>query len=438
MKHTLLLIVFLFICSAGWARRAVADSTSRADTLAVADSLRLKGAAYRDSLLTLISDLRRRDSLTGPYDVEPSPFYFPLLSVGTLYQRPLTGVMGLGESGSDDEGLRRVEATAGVLSRMYAQSPWLFPQTEQRMSEAGKLRDDIDVPAHHEVRLSEGALPLDLDGDIEPVAVVTRRPNFWKFWGNGSLQFQQSYFSDNWYQSGDNNYSALTQLTLNLKFDNRRKLQWENCLELQLGFQTTKGDTCHTFRPTSNLIRYTTKLGYQAAKYWYYSGQVQLQTQMVKNYNTNSRKATTDIFSPMNVTISMGLDYKVSKKRISWSLFLAPLAYSIKYVQREALATRYGVDKGHHSKHTFGPNITARYNWKICDNITWDGRIYWFSNYSYTDVQWENTFTFSINKYLNTKLFVYPKFDDSAARYKGKHDFFMLKEWLSIGVNYSI
>lgn len=417
----------------------VAADTVAVDTLPPApDSLQLVADAYRRQLTTLMVDIRRRDSLTSVYDVEPSPFYFPLMSIGTLYTRPLAGVMDIGHTRPADAGLRRVDAMGEALARMYTRSPRLFPQTEREMMEAGRLRHDLDTLPRHEVRLSENTLPLELTDDIEPVAVITRRPNFWKFWGNGSLQFQQSYFSDNWYQGGDKNYSALTQLTLNLKYDNRRKLQWENCLELQLGFQTTKGDTCHTFRPTSNLIRFTTKLGYQAAKHWYYSGQVQMSTQLVRNFNTNQHKPTTDIFSPLNVTISMGLDYKMQLKRFTGSLFLAPLAYSIKYVQRDALVKRYGVDEGHNAKHTFGPNITAKFNWKIANNITWDGRIYWFSNLKYTDIQFENTITFSLTRYLNTKLYIYPKFDDSAKRYRGRHDYWMFKEWLSLGVSYSL
>jgi hypothetical protein len=64
--------------------------------------------------------------------------------------------------------------------------------------------------------------------------------------------------------------------------------------------------------------------------------------------------------------------------------------------------------------------------------------MYWISNFTYTNIEWENTFNFTINKYLSAKLFVYPKFDDSSARYKSEGgSFFMMKEWLSLGFNYN-
>ena len=47
--------------------------------------------------------------------------------------------------------------------------------------------------------------------------------------------------------------------------------------------------------------------------------------------------------------------------------------------------------------------------------------------------------TFTINKYLSSKLFVYPKIDDSSKGYKSEDmdKYFMFKEWLSLGLNYS-
>lgn len=417
------------------------------------DTLMIVTEYYRNRLKALTDSLHRVDSLSVPsLDADPSPYSYPILLSGTLYRRPIQQQMSInwkpttqdkrnGEASlycTPDQDIDRIEASNNILSRMYTTAPWYFQQTQQQLSEIGGFINDLQPAVPHEVRLAEKTSILELENDAEPVAVITRRPNFWSFSGNGTIHFQQNYFSDNWYQGGENNYSALTQLTLNLKYDNKQKIQWENKLEIQLGFQTSKSDTCHVFKPNSNLIRYTTKFSYRAAKNWSYTGQLQMYTQLVQNYNSNSHVVTTDILSPLNMTIGPGIDYKFSKKRFSGSCNIAPLAYNMKYVQRPSLATRYGVDEGHHSKHTFGPNITINYTWKIYDNIQWASRIYWFSNFKYTDIQWENTFTFTINKYLNTKLYVYPKFDDSASRYKGKHDYFMLKEWLSLGFNYSI
>ncbi len=74
------------------------------------------------------------------------------------------------------------------------------------------------------------------------------------------------------------------------------------------------------------------------------------------------------------------------------------------------------------------------------DNISWTSRIYWFSNFKQTIIECENTLNFSINRFLSTKLFLYPRFDDSSLKYKAgeEHDgsYWMFKEWLSLGLNY--
>jgi hypothetical protein len=40
------------------------------------------------------------------------------------------------------------------------------------------------------------------------------------------------------------------------------------------------------------------------------------------------------------------------------------------------------------------------------------------------------------NKYISANLFVYPRFDDGVAR-DGHHGYFQLKEYFSLGFNYS-
>ena len=99
----------------------------------------------------------------------------------------------------------------------------------------------------------------------------------------------------------------------------------------------------------------------------------------------------------------------------------------------------FGLEPGKKTYNNFGPNVTINYTWDIWKNIRWDARIYWFSNMKMTDIEWENTFTFTINKYLNSKLFLYPRIDDSSEKYRNeeKGSYFMFKEWFSLGLNYS-
>jgi len=407
---------------------------------------------YRNQLDSLIA--KKQQTVPTANTARPmSPFLYRLMVPGTLYTQPIRDAMGvqwvamssnqnrmslLMPQLLQDRTLMETRLADEWLARVYPMYPGSYDRTQGEMMAEGSILSDVEKPIEQQARLSEKAETVEIsEEDVEPLSFVTRRPNFWKISGSASLNFTQSYFSDNWYKGGEKNYSGLALLTLSADYDNKQKLKWENKLELQLGFQTARSDTCHTFRATSNLFRLTSKLGYQAAKNWYYTGSVQAYTQLYPNYKSNSYMVTADFIAPLYLTLSIGMDYKFNKPKFSGSVNLSPLAYNMRYVHRPSLVTRYGIAGGHHSKHTFGPNIVVNYKWTIVKNIVWDARMYWFSNFDYTVIEWENTFTFTINKYLNAKLFIYPRFDDSSKAYKGEKNYFMMKEFLSLGLSYS-
>ena len=341
-----------------------------------------------------------------------------------------------------DKSLVRMYLVNDALANMYVNRPEIIVQTDSQVEQAGTLRDDVHGSLTTDTKLSDKVVTVDLGAEMnEGVVLVTRRPNFWKFSGSGSLQFTQNYFSENWYQGGENNYAFLGLLTLNANYDNKQNVQWENRLEARLGFQTTsESETRRSMKPTDNLLRLTTKLGYKAYKTLFYTMQVQAYTQLVPLYESNSDVIRTNFLSPLNLTVSVGLDYKfqTNNNNFRGNVYLAPCAYNMRYVSNIDLATKHGIEAGHHAYHNFGPSITVNAYWQILKNLSWNARMYWISNFTYTNIEWENTFNFTINKYLSAKLFVYPKFDDSSARYKSEGgSFFMMKEWLSLGFNYN-
>lgn len=341
-----------------------------------------------------------------------------------------------------DRSLVRMYLVNDALASMYVNRPEIIVQTDSQVEQAGTLRDDVHGSLTTDTKLSDKVVTVDLGAEMnEGVVLVTRRPNFWKFSGSGSLQFTQNYFSENWYQGGENNYAFLGLLTLNANYDNKQNVQWENRLEARLGFQTTsESETRRSMKPTDNLLRLTTKLGYKAYKTLFYTMQVQAYTQLVPLYESNSDVIRTNFLSPLNLTVSVGFDYKfqTNNNNFRGNVYLAPCAYNMRYVSNIDLATKHGIEAGHHAYHNFGPSITVNAYWQILKNLSWNARMYWISNFTYTNIEWENTFNFTINKYLSAKLFVYPKFDDSSARYKSEGgSFFMMKEWLSLGFNYN-
>ena len=248
----------------------------------------------------------------------------------------------------------------------------------------------------------------------------------------------QNYISSNWYKGGESNYSALATLTLQANYNNKQRFRWENKLEMRLGFQNSRSDTLHTVKTSEDLLRYTGKIGLQATKRWYYTLQVIASTQFMRGLKSNDKNIYSDFLSPLNINPSIGMDYSVDwfKGRLKGSVHLAPFAYNLKYVKRAELATRYGLEEGKHTKSDFGSEITLDLNWQFTKDIRWKTRLYGYTTYKRALLEWENTFTFVVNKYISSNVFVYPRFDDGTKR-DFHHGYWQFKEYVSLGFAYS-
>lgn len=331
-----------------------------------------------------------------------------------------------------------------ALMQMYLRHPEWVMDSEKTLEEKGTMAYTPEGPVRNDMNMTSQADDVIIiapeksgDSSVELVAV---KPNFWKFGGDYSLQFLQNYVSDNWYKGGESNYSMIGMLTVQANYNDKEKIKWDNKLELKLGMQSSQGDTLHTYKSSEDLIRLTSKLGIQATKRWYYTLQAIASTQFTHGYKANDPKVYSDFMSPLNVNLSLGMDYKLSwfKNHLTGTVNISPMAANMKYVDRLALSKKYGIDEGKHSLWDIGPTFTADLVCKFSDLIKWQTRLYAYTTYKRAEVEWENTFTFQLSKYISTKLFVYPRFDDSTVSRKDtKYGYFQLKEYWSLGFNYS-
>ncbi len=366
---------------------------------------------------------KERDSLNAnsPFPT-PNAYYYQLLSTPALYGSSLHQVMGQADTTLLDPQLQRLFASRKMLSSLYARAPQLVTYTESDILGQAAIRSDINDMLQTSDKLADKVAAASLAPQMDgPVGVITRRPNFWKFAGSSSLQFMQSYFSDNWYQGGEKNYMCNLDVTLRANYNDQRKITWENTLDIQLGFQTTESDKNRTFRPNHNLLRYTFNGGYKAWKSWYYSLLVILKTQIAPTYQKNTDNITSEFLAPLEVTVAPGMKYEIAwgkKKRFTGQLNIAPLAMNIKYVKNDDLVKNFGIEEGKNQKTTFGPNITLNTRCQITKQIVWTNRMYWMSNFDYHIWEWENTIEFAVTKLITTRLYLYPRFDNSNDKYR--------------------
>ena len=360
--------------------------------------------------------------------------YFRLFVPTTFYHSGANKSLSLIPNTGDEV----TDAVDQAMMSLYLRRPDLVKDNESRLREAGSLRDDVYQELTQQVDLTEKAAPVPEEPEVVPIGLVVVKPNFWKFKADGYLQFLQNYVSGNWYKGGESNYSAVGSVVLDLNYNDKDRITFDNKLEMKLGFQTSRTDTVHTFKTNNDLLRFTSKLGLQAHKRWYYTLQLLAYTQFARGYKANDEFVYSDFFSPFKMNVGIGMEYKLEalNKKLTGSLNFLPLSFNFMYVGRRALIARNGIKSDHHTLEDFGSQFTANIQWKLSDLLTWKSRLYANTSYHYALVEWENQFQLQISKYISANLFLYPRFDDSSVR-DDKLGYIQFQEYSSLGLSYT-
>ena len=435
MKSRSIITILLLIA----ASTAFAQASHRTRHNKAKDTLIVK--SYTDSLRNYKQMLDSTSINIPDSDRDPRTFY--IFAPATFYYSVAKDLL---QTGDDTQTKLPYDSSRDmdrIMMNIYLNHPNLVAKSERSLNRIGAVHKEMDAPIKNKVQLvtKADALPIEEDDEEHfnlPMEIVVKKPNFWKYSGDYYLQMLQNYVSSNWYKGGESNYSMVASVTMQANYNNKQKVKLDNKLEMKLGFQTSRGDTLHSFKTSEDLIRYTGKLGLQASKKWYYSLQLIAYTQFMRGYKSNDKMVYSDILSPLNINLSVGMDYNVAwfNKKLTGNIHLAPLAYNFKYVGRKELATRYGLDEGKHTLNDFGSECTVDLTWAFTNAIKWKTRLYGYTTYERAEVEWENTISFQFNKYITSNLFIYPRFDDGAKK-DDDHGYWQLKEYMSIGFAYS-
>ena len=429
-KNILLIAVLLLMVLAVSAQRRTRKSakTDVPDTALVVkqylDSLNVMRLRL-DSLQQVNNQLR---------SVQNDGRYFRLFLPTTFYHSGAQKSLSL-QPKSDDE---VADAIDEALMSLYLRRPDLVVNNETNLQEAGSIRDDVNQELSQEVGLGDGAAMVADEPEAVPAQLVVRKPNFWKFKGDGYLQFLQNYVSTNWHKGGESNYAAVAAANLELNYNDKDRITFDNKLEMKLGIQTSPSDTVHQFKTNNDLLRFTSKLGIQAHKKWYYTLQLLAYTQFARGLKANDEKVYSDFTSPFDLNIGIGMQYNVDALggRLKGTLNFLPFAFNFRYVARMDLAEANGIKGNHHTLEDFASQFTGELTWNIIDQLMWKTRLYANTTYYQTKVEWENQFEFKVTKYISANLFVYPRFDDGNNR-DDEMGYFQLQEWSSIGLTYN-
>ncbi len=111
-------------------------------------------------------------------------------------------------------------------------------------------------------------------------------------------------------------------------------------------------------------------------------------------------------------------------------------------IQERSVAEMYGVDPNRTIQYQVGPYISASYNKEICRNVTYDGRLDLFSDFTHNtpgniDIFWTNTFFLRVNSWLNAAYSIDLAYDDDVKKfgYFKNHAALQSKSILGLGVS---
>lgn len=373
-------------------------------------------------------------------DRQPTPYLYRLAGPPTFYHDAVHQEFTLVP---EEQNLLNM-----ALVQLYVRRPDLVRyhdrQFQDEQVETVRSPEQQSIAADVEQVLAESqndATSTPVADDIGDIGLQIQRPNFWKVKGTFTLRFTQNYFSENWYKGGDNSLTLLSSLLLEAKYDDQRRVTWENRLDMRLGFVSTPADTCHNYITNNDKLNLYSKLGVKAAKSWYYTASLEANTQFLPGYRVNDTKTWSKFCAPLDFYASVGMDFKPKLDNGNeLSVALLPLSYKFRYIRVDEpnIHKSYKmVDESFHQD--FGAKVELNAKLKIVKDLVWKCRCYYFTSYKYTEAELENSVQYNLSRYIAAELFTLWRFDDNRSPdfYDDNLGFFQFKEYFTLGLTYN-
>lgn len=391
--------------------------------------------AEADSLAAIDTYERRQSMLFLPvifveYDLSPAPSI-------KLPQWPERDTVSLEyDRGWYDRLKWSLDFERYQLNRLAVDYPWVVPYNIDMLPEPPKQYEaKLDVKKNM-LTIKERKLKVP---EAAPETEVKQRN--WIHAFDASLQFSQSYLSENWYQGGTKNVNMISSVNYSLRLNQNLhpKLLYELSVQYKLGMNSAPDDELRDYSINEDLFQLNTKFGLKATKKFYYSMNLQFKTQLLQNFKTNTWDLAASFLTPGELNAGIGMTYstKNTRETVLFDASVSPLSYNMKICRdlKRMDPTLYGISEGKHLGHEIGSSGECKVTWNMSRNITLSSRIFMFSDYSYLQGDWETNIDFMINKFLSTRVYAHLRYDDSSTWDKDWR-YWQFKEIFSFGLQY--
>jgi hypothetical protein len=274
----------------------------------------------------------------------------------------------------------------------------------------------------------------------------------WKTIGKVYTGITETFINDYWSKGGKSSASSLSTLKYSANYS-KNKFKWENNADAKLGFVYYLDDNADVpFNKTSDDFELNSRFGFEAFNEWYYSGEANFKTQLLRDADDNTDVLKSTILSPAYLTFSGGFDYKPNS---NMSIFLSPLSLKTTFVTNPRVdETKYSIDEGESRKSRMGLTGRLKYSKEVMENINIETKNNIFINFGNKDGEWqffkmpdldsETSIDFKVNQFISTQInfhFIYDKevesswTDESGIKQKGTR--LQVKQYLTIGAAYN-
>lgn len=263
----------------------------------------------------------------------------------------------------------------------------------------------------------------------------------WLHTFGATLQFSQAYVSPNWYQGGNNNINMITDLSYNIKLNQKLhpKLLFETNVKYRLGINSAPDDSLRAYNISEDLFQVNSTFGLKAVEKWYYTVNAQFKTQLLNSYKSNTNNLKSGLLSPGELNAGIGMTYNTANKDKTFTLdaSISPLSYNLMICTSDRIDhTSFNIDKNKTTSSKYGSSAEVKIAWIISSNVKLSSRFFAFSDYERFYADFENTLVFEINKYLTSQVFAHLRYDTLTPYSDPNWHKLQIKEILSLGFAY--
>ncbi|MDC1105862.1 DUF3078 domain-containing protein [Prolixibacteraceae bacterium] len=285
------------------------------------------------------------------------------------------------------------------------------------------------------------------DEFVVPVTMKTPH-QAWELGGQVRLGFTQTSLS-NWSAGGESSLAGLFMGDYHFNY-NMPTQTWETKVDLKYGLNKNK-DT--GMRKNTDNFEINSKYGFSAFKKWYYSGELNFQTQLAPgyNYDQSDTDPTSKFMAPGRLRFSVGMDYKPDN---NLSVMISPLAVQATFVldNEQIDETAYGLDEGRSQQWDPGFSATVNYKHIFSEDMSFETNGSLFSKYNGVfksiNFKWEGKLNIQLSQYIHatvlfdarynsdTKFSIYEKNATGEEVKVGEENRFEFREMVTLGFSY--